>query len=369
MIVYISMLLLSLACMYEASKQADSKKKYLYCFLAFLPFLLVSGFRFGVGTDYIRRYYVDFSRIIDGQEITNLEPGFYLMLKANVQIADKPYLLFFVCSLLINGFIFFVIAKESKDKILSVCIYFFLGFFFDSLNIMRQYLAISIVFIGYYYLLKDKSKGRIIFFIASVIVASLFHSTALITLALLLCNYKVLFSYKWFLPCLAVILALNTRLMSILQFFLENTRFNVYFSGKLFKGEVSYLFIAENLFFYLFLYFLYKKGYVKQDKKSALFVNTQALALLCMCLGACHMLFIRVAFYFSNFQIISVPYFLSHYKKTYTVFIKNKPIHIDIVKTVIVCCLLFAFYRTNIQTNVNAVLPYRTIFTKDWLIY
>ncbi len=366
MIVYILMFLLSIVFMHLANKQENVKRKNIFYVLSFMTFFLVSAFRYGVGTDYLRRYVYDYGRILEGIHVSNLEVGFQLLMKGTMLLSDKPFLMFFITSLMINGFVFYTLVKESKDKILSICIYFFLGFFFDSLNIMRQYLAISFVFIGYYYLLKNKR----LLFVISVLLASLFHSTALIMIILVLCSDKVLCSYKWFIPCIIAVLCLNTNLMNILEFFLQNTRFNVYFSGKLFKGETSYLFILENLAFYLLMIYIRNKGYIKHnDKKAILFLNTQALALLCMCLGTCHMLFIRIAFYFSIFQMLSIPYYLAHYKKTYMISLRNKSYHINIVKALVICCMMVAFFRTNIQSNVNEVVPYRTIFTREWKIY
>lgn len=359
------MLLLSVAFMYKASKQTSAKKKYLYCFLAFLPFLLVSGFRYGLGTDYIRRYVYDFNRTLGGYRVPNIEIGFHILMKATMLVTDEPYLMFFITSLLTNGFVFFVVSAKSKDKMLSICIYFLLGFFFDSLNIMRQYLAMSVVVMGFYFLLKNQK----LWYVVSVLLAATFHSSALVMLALILFDYRVLCSPKWFIPCLVAVLAINTRMLDLMAFLLKSTRFAVYFDGKFYQGEVSFLFIGENLAFYLLMVWLQSAGYVSKNKISNLYLNTQAMALLCMCLGACHMLFIRVAFYFSIFQILSVPYYLSHCRKTYRLSIGNKQVYLDILKILVLCAMFVAFYRTNIQTNVNEVVPYRTIFTRNWLIY
>lgn len=364
MIVYIFMFLLSVWLMYRAEK-ASGKKKKLYCILSFLPFFLVSALRYGVGTDYLRRYVFDYNRIYAGTAVENLEMGFQLLMKATMLVTSRPYLMFAATSLMINGFIFFTIAKESDHKTLSIAIYFLLGFFFDSLNIMRQFLSIAVIFIGVYYLL----RGKRVLYVLSVLIAATFHSISLVMLVLVVCDRKVLCSHKWFLPCIVLVLALNTRLLDIVYFFLQNTRFSVYFSGKLFKGEVSYLFIGENLAFYLLMLYTRAKGYVTDNRKVSLFLNTQALALLCMCLGACHMLFIRVAFFFSAFQILSVPYFVSRFQKTYQLSIRNRTLRINLITVLIVLCMLMAFYRTNIRTNVNEVVPYRFLFAKNFPIY
>lgn len=364
MIVYVAMFLLSVAFMHMATKESNHRKRFLLYVLSFLPFFLISGLRYGLGTDYFRRYTYDYTRMYEGEYVKNLEFGFVWLMKATMAFSPKPFVMFLVTSLMITGFIFSAIVLESRDKVLSICVFFLLGFFFDSMNIMRQFVAISFIFVGILFLVRRKKLS----YAVCVCLAATFHSTALIMLVLLVLDYKVLFSPKIFLPLLLVLVLLNTRLMGALEFLLKNTRYNVYFSGKLFKGEVSYLFILENLCFYLLMYRGYSHGYIR-DRRASLFLNIQALALLCMCLGSCHMLFIRIALYFSTLQIISVPYYLHHYEKTFVIPLGRKHLRVEWIKVFIICCMLVAFYRTNIQTNVNEVLPYRTIFTKHWLIY
>lgn len=361
MIIYLTMLVLSCGGMYLASKQNKPWKKLGAVFLAFLPVLFVAGFRYGLGTDYFRRYAYDYARIYNGEVIGNLEFGFQWLMKFTMLFSDKPFLMFFLTSLLIYGCVFYFIGADSKDGVLSVLIFVLLGFFFDSLNIMRQYLSMAIIFVGFHFLLRKKKW----LYILSVLLAAAFHTTALIMLVLAVCDYKSFFSWKWFLPLLAVILLLNENLMGIVEFLLKNTRFKVYLEGKLFKGEVSVLFIGENLIFYLLMVALQAKGYVAKSKAANLFLNTQALALLCMCLGSCHMLFIRIAFYFSAFQIVSVPYFVSHCKKTYAITLRDRTVRVDILKALLILCMMFAFYRTNIQSNVNEVLPYQFVFARN----
>jgi hypothetical protein len=74
----------------------------------------------------------------------------------------------------------FRLIKESKDKALSLII-FFLFFFPPSLNVMRQYIAIGLFCVGLVYLLKNNGKK----FACILIFASLFHYTTVLMLPLL----------------------------------------------------------------------------------------------------------------------------------------------------------------------------------------
>lgn len=238
-------------------------------------------------------------------------------------------------------------------------------------------MAMSLIFFGYQFLLK--SKRWYLAYIAIVIIATLIHSSAIIMLIPVLLNKKMLVSWKWVLPVCVIIVLLNENLMNILEFFVQNTRFSVYLTGKLAQGEFSYLFVAENLIIYLMMMYVYSKN-KKLDNiqtQDILFLNIQALALIVMVLGSTHMLFIRTALYFSIFQVISLPYYISKIPVKEVIkdlkkitrnkfkFSKLEKYMKQVVTLVVILCFVFAFTRTNILVNTNEVLPYKTIINKD----
>ena len=375
MIVYIIMLLLSIAFLY-ATKKVKKKWIKIVCYImAAMPFFIVSAFRYDVGTDYFARYAYDYGRMLEGANIKNLEILFKALMYFCMLFTEKPYMLFFITSALIVGLFLGTAFKQSQNVILSVCIFFLAGFFFDSLNIMRQYLAMSIVFAGYPLLLKNKKWCYAVYAII-VGIAICIHSSAFIMLALLLLTKKMLVSWKWVIPVGVVILILNENLMDWIGLLVQNTRFGVYLTGKFAKGDVSFLFIAENLVIYLMMYYIYAKNKKigNVQKADILFLNVQAIALLTMILGSCHMLFIRTELYFSVLQIVSVPYYINkmpvnEIEEKIKKITKNK-IKIDkwipkmqtIMTIVVILCFTFAIVRTNIMNNTNEVLPYRTVF-------
>ena len=377
MIVYVLMLILSILFLVLEKKAKKRWIKILCCIMAVMPFFVVSAFRYDLGTDYTRRYVLDYNRTLQGVDVQNLEILFKGIMKFCMIFTEDPYLMFGITSAIIVGFILGTSFTKSQDKILSVCIFLLGGFFFDSLNIMRQYMAMSLIFFGYQFLLK--SKRWYIVYIAIVIIATLIHSSAIIMLILVLLNKKMLVSWKWVLPVCVIIVLLNENLMNILEFFVQNTRFSVYLTGKLAQGEFSYLFVAENLIIYLMMMYIYSKN-KKIDNiqtQDILFLNIQALALIVMVLGSAHMLFIRTALYFSIFQVISLPYYISKIPVKEVIkdlkkitrnkfkFSKLEKYMKQVVTLVVILCFVFAFTRTNILVNTNEVLPYKTIINKD----
>ena len=377
MIVYISMLILSILFLILEKKAKKKWIKILCCIMAIMPFFVVSAFRYDLGTDYTRRYVFDYNRTLQGIDVSNLEILFKFIMKFCMIFTEEPYLMFAITSAMIVGFILGTSFTKSKDKILSVCIFLLGGFFFDSLNIMRQYMAMSLIFFGYQFLLK--SKRWYIAYIATVIVATLIHSSAIIMLIVVLLNRKMLVSWKWVLPVCVIILILNENLMNVVGFFVQNTKFEAYLTGKFAQGEFSYLFVAENLAIYLMMMYIYSKNKKLGNiqTQDILFLNIQALALIVMILGSVHMLFIRTALYFSVFQVISVPYYISKIPNKEVIrdlkkitknkfkFVKLEKYMKQAVTVIIVLCFIFAFTRTNILTNTSEVLPYKTIINKE----
>lgn len=379
MIVYITMLLISILFIFIGSKLKRKWQRVICYILASLPFFLVSAFRYNLGTDYWKRYVYTYQEMLKGRpaEELDLETGYFQLINICSLISKEYYIIFIVTSAIIIGLIMFTIFNKSKNPILSVIIFLLAGFFFDSLNIMRQYLAMSFVLFGYRFLIGKKRYW--ILYVLCVIVASSFHVTAILMLVLLLFPKKMLVSPIWVLPCAIAVLALNENLFDILAMVIEDTKFAHYLRNQFAQGEISVLFIAENLCFYLLMYYIYRKNKklnnVQEEDK--LLLNIQAGALLVMVAGSCHMLFIRVALYFSIFQVISVPYYISKIpaqevaedikKITFNKLdiSKYKKYLKPILNVLVVLCFIFAFTRTNILVNTNEVVPYRTIFNKE----
>ena len=86
-------------------------------------------------------------------------------------------------------------------------------------------------------------------------------------------------------------------------------------------------------------------------------------------MASCHMLFIRITSYFSIFQIISIPYFITESKKYIQFTFNKKRVLLNIPKLIVIICYVFAFYRTNIHSNTNEVLPYKSVIKKDISIF
>ncbi len=383
MIVYIVMLLISIVFLKLEEKQEKKKLKILMLILAVVPFFLVSILRYDLGTDYLKRYVHDFNEMAQGRNIENLEIGFKLLIQFCLIFTTNPNILFVITSTIILGLIMYTIFTKSKNYILSILIFFLCGFFFNSLNLVRQYIAISLILFGYRFLLKEKKYYFA--YILCTFIAMTMHSTSMIAIILVFLNKKEIMNFKWLIPISFLILIINENLFELIKPIIQNTRFNVYLTGNMAKGEISILYILENFLVYIFMYYIYiKNKKVNQNgKEETLLLNVQGLSLLTTVCGACHMQFMRIALYFFIFQIISIPLFIYKIpvdevkKDIEKIFKKIKissekiklekimPKFKEIISVIFIICLLCVFWHTNIKNNDNEVVPYKTIINKE----
>lgn len=129
--------------------------------------------------------------LIDGMNIANVEFGYSFIM----YLASKFHNIHF--SLFINQFLvslpIYALAidlrrknKEKKYYIMTFIVFIYLTTFYSlSLNLLRQSIAISLVVYAYYsYINKNTKKGLIL-----IILASLFHISALVGLLTFLIDY------------------------------------------------------------------------------------------------------------------------------------------------------------------------------------
>ena len=375
MAIFIIGFLLTILLIWLVQNKAKNKRtKIILMVLSILPMFLISALRYNVGTDYNKRYVSDYLSLANGNDVENLEIGFKVIDYICLLFTKEPYLLFAVTSLIILAILFEVIYKKSSNPILSVTIFFLGGYFFGSLNLVRQYIAVVLILLGYQFLMSENKKKAYIGFVICAILAFLMHSSSIICFIILVLNKKMLVSIKWVIPATILILILNENIMAILEPIIKNTRFNVYRTGQFADGELSILTIIENLAVYLWMYFIYyfyKKENKPLDKEGITLLNIQGVALLFTVSGVIHMQFMRLAIYLWIFQIISIPYFAKimpyeniaeFIKNKFNKKIKEKTVKI-VTYALIVACFGVMFTYTNILNNDNEVLPYQTIFS------
>lgn len=349
---YILMLLFSVVMLLIAQKYKENKIIKIGAFvLSALSFFVVSAIRYDVGTDYLFRYAPDYIKMGQGIKVQNLEIGYKVIVWLCLLITKDYAIIFLVTSAIIIGLTFYTIYKESPYPVLSVIIYFGAGFFFHSLNLMRQYLAISVLLFSYRYLVDKKY----LIFIICAIIACLLHSISLVfIISLLLCDKEV-FDLKRTIIISILLLVFGKYLWHyVVDLIINHTRFATYIGSKFDKSKLRIYDIIFNIIIYIILYYLYK--HTKDvGRKEKFFINMQACSLFFMILANVMYLLFRFSFFFGIFNIISIPYFLKKSELE-----SKKKIAVLVALMLTLGCYIT---KTNIIGNTDEVKPYRTVFT------
>lgn len=352
MVIYIAGFVLTLILSYISIKNKSNKKIYiLFAVLSAIPLFLISALRYGVGTDYFYRYVPDFVHLSKGNDVSNLELGFKLFEKF-LMIFSKSYnILFITTSALIIFPIFYLIYKKSKYPVVSILLFIIGAFYFESLNLIRQYLAMTIILCSYP-LLVDKKVFK---WLLCVLLALSVHMSSIVCLVMILAVQK-----KFYSPIVTSIVSVTTLLLGplikkLMYIVVSFTPYSNYLDTIYSKTNIMESIIVLNIFVYVIMYILYKKKMESNDisKEDTFFMNVQTLAVVMCVLSIQFSIMYRLVGFFMIFQIISIPKFLN---------LKNK--FDKRIFLMLLLVLSINFYHLYIKNNVNEVFPYRFFFDK-----
>ena len=318
MYIYILLLLylivLTLILNVDDNRIHKNKKENLYfIILAFIPIIIISGLRspeIGVDTQQFVNAFnkIKYMSISDFSSL-RYEYGFSFLCWALSKISSEPQILIFTTSLIINYSVAEFIYKNSKNVYLSTILYLICNFFFSNMNIMRQALAISIVLLGY----EKLKNAQYLKFIGFVIIASQFHSSAILSL-LYIPLKKFKFTKKSSIIVLfATVLAflLGRELFEILARF--STRLYDYMDSNFtvenyFGSLLDFLVYFISFLFGIFILSNQKKSIETADMKEVSdIIGNMGFAVIFSVMIMRVILFNRFTPYFTIFMIIWLP--------------------------------------------------------------
>lgn len=253
-------------------KSIALKKILLLIFIGLFPILLAGLRSVKVGIDtssiYYPYYYVKYcvSNIsYDGSEF-----GFYCILKIGYYIFHSYNgVLFFIALLTFYLSIFGILYFKNRINVALASFLFLLFSFFDSLNIMRQMLAVALTIFSLRFL-DRKFYFRYIFFI---LLAATIHNSAIIMVILIPSkmfeNKKIrLIAFTIILCCLIFLLPLIIELMGKMSFFEKYYRlYKINFEFSL----TNFALVIYNLPAFIIILF-FRKRLIKYDRRNILFL-------------------------------------------------------------------------------------------------
>ncbi len=180
--IYLALAIIALF-FHEIQFFADTRKANKYQRWIFLGLLcIISGFRFQVGTDY-KHYQAIYNLLLNG-EPSYVEIGFKILNYPFFIFGESGfYVLVFVVSTFIIASFDYFITKFIDQRYYFLSWFFVLtsGMVFSSYNAIRQYIAIAI----FIFSIQSIRNKKIFHYIAYVVVACLFHSSAIVLIMML----------------------------------------------------------------------------------------------------------------------------------------------------------------------------------------
>lgn len=335
-----------IAVFFNITSRGKNNRLFIKVFISLLPLTVVSAIRYGVGWDYFEIYtYGFYYNSIPGKQYFG-ETVFNIFNKIIYVFTTNVDWLFIICSLIIAIYLSMAIKQQSKSIVMSILLVFFSRYFFLSMNIVRQGIAMSIIL----YSLKYIKYNNIKKYVFNVILAGSIHNVALLFLPFYFIG-KIDFtkSHNKFLIILSPAIILLGQ--KILLKFIEGTKYINYFGSKFDGSDFLFTEIIINILVLMYGIANYKK---KNDEYFYIYFNMQIIACIISILSKFIPVADRIIWYFSIQNILFIPLILKNYKR------EHKLIH----STIIFLSLGIIVIMQTLLTDSYSILPYNTIFNK-----
>lgn len=349
MTTYLIMLIISVFFATCARKlQYETKYRrvyYVYAILSVLPFMLVSAVRYKVGTDW--PIYDEYFYAINKGTNSFREPLFNLLNRIIYLFTDNSQFLFIAVAIITLSFTFVAIYQQSRYIPFSIIVYFLSTIYFNSLNQMRQAIAMSIFLYASKYLWTRNWKKYMLW----MLVAIGFHISALIYI-------PIYFLYRWkaeikkHIVLFGIVLVAMPILKVVIVAVLKLTPYAWYFDSAYSEND---FFVAGFIISLLILVFMEYYNYIgntEDDKTVHFMVNMQWLSVVSLLCTAFIPQVSRISSALEIITIIAIPRIILFERK------RNQRI--------IVYCFIVALLVSKLVYNVYVcgffdVVPYQTI--------
>lgn len=240
-------------CVYNAQKKNNIK----YLWISIIVLSLFAGFRdITVGLDTIS-YTKVFSLIESGNInlIYGFEKSFLEICKFLLNIfSEYKYIYTFFAFITYGLCILRFWDFRKKYNLLFIVFYFLVSYYFYSINVMRQFVSISIIFFSTRYL--DEERRSYSKFILLILFASLFHLSAILGVGYLLIdvlNWKKLSKSQ---KNLYIFLGFLIVYYILFQGTLYEEKYNNYFENIVF--DIGIVIFAKYIYLFFITYLNFK---------------------------------------------------------------------------------------------------------------
>lgn len=297
-------------------KYVNDERKYNWLFLGvvLISLILVSGFRYKVGTDYYQ--YSEIYTFYGNDPINWFanEAGFDALNKILYKISTNPQFFFFMTSIFINLGVVIFIKNYSINLPMSMYFYITNFTYYLTMNGVRQYIAAVILALGFKYVLNKDFKRYLIV----ILIASLFHASVFIMIPLYFIGITDIKSIgnKVFISFIAFAFVFYQPFVNIMFKILENTSYGHY------QNEFANLDDGANLLRLVIWAIPIIVVALRKEKLKELFgENSSVIFNFCfygmcfMALAYRHKYFARLTMYFDIYYLLLFPMIIRLFNK------------------------------------------------------
>lgn len=277
-------------------------------FMVFMILFSVSALRVGTGNDYWV-YRTGFLQINVGDTPVAYEYGFKAVVLLMQKIFYRDcYKEIFALFALLTAFFFVKALYDYSDWFFfSVLLFMANGFYFMSFSNVRYYFAFALVMCAYSFI----GNRRYYEFAGIILIAALFHKTALISIPALIVAFFLKWSRKtlWLIPTAVLGLILGKRVLTFLVFKL----YPFYEGDPLGVGSISVINIAKCAAVLVFSLIYYKET-IKGNAKGEMLFNLNLFAFLLYAFASYVPELTRICYYMVVGQVFLIPFILKRMK-------------------------------------------------------
>ena len=361
----------------HANRNNFRKKQFV--FVVFGIMTLISALRastIGIDLDlhYAKNYElissVNWSDIPIFATLKQYELGYCYFTKLLTYISTDVQFYIIFTSVVIYGVHGYFFYKKSEDVILSSSLFMFFCLFYMYMNIVRQAIAVSILLMAYLIFSESKKKvHNYVVFVLLVILASGFHSSAILCLVYLLFD-KLKFTKIHMLLGIVVTALIYVGYSSVYKFVLSilggNDKYSSYLDseeygvGYMNLQSIYYVIITLGAFLLGYYILVWKdktshKLFAKQEYKvksnESFMLYMSFIAFACRLLIFKMSIITRFTFYFIPFVLILYPYAISKFKRRSNRIILNLTVYG-------VCLIYFVWVTLSNADTLYGVVPY-----------
>ena len=341
----------------ERKKSSKNPMVYVELLIAIVIPSIFAGLRYEVGTDFANYSYnmnsIRDSAFAEVLQLDNIELGYALGIKVLTYFFSNAQI-FGIISAITLAIIIYTLLTQYGDMDTGMMYFIYLmQYYFFSYNLVRQNLALVIVFYSMKYIYDDKLKK----FLFYILVAACFHYSALIFIpAYFLWNkpkrFKIKTGGKVLIIGTALLLTMNFR--QVLMFLIN--------LGIPFINKYLYLMIdtttAQNRDIFvkiliLIIFLIVRKNLRKDNEVNTFLIDLYAISVIIGFTGFYTPFFKRVAFYYAIPEIV----LMSRVPK-----IMATPMQRYVFRWIIMIAYLLLFVLSAYILKQSHLIPYQTIF-------